>query len=148
MKTSLIALSLTLLCGPALAGPCTERIAAMEKTLATSDAGSGPTAATSGDVTGSVPATPREVPKAGEAPGTGGTSSMNAAVGNRATSPGDVRAQTQGAPTAAQAGDNAAAGNAARDLGNALDTARQADARGDAAACGKALDDASRLLKG
>ena len=135
----LIATALAGLSGPALAGPCTDRIAGLEKSLSASDAGSGPTKpmATS---TGSTTPT---VPKAGETPGTGGTAGMNAAVGSKATSPADVQAQTQGTPTASQGG---TATNSAQ-VSDAMRTAKTADQNGDAAGCGRALDEAERLMK-
>lgn len=123
----------------AFAGPCSERIATMEKSLSASDAGSGPTTSTNAPTTAPDPG----VPKAGEAPGTGGTSGMNATVGNKATSPADVRAQTSGAPTAAQGG-----ASSAQQLSAAMSRAKEADTAGNADACTKALDEAERLMKG
>ncbi|MBS7537800.1 hypothetical protein KHC27_02470 [Ancylobacter lacus] len=124
----------------------------MEKTLNATDAGSGPTASTTGGSDGTVAATPRQVPKAGDTPGTAGTPGMNTALGNRAASAADVRAQTEGQPTAAQTAQGNGQGQQPvihqRELSDALRTARDADARGDAQACGKALDTAESYLKG
>ncbi|MBS7542311.1 hypothetical protein KHC19_04125 [Ancylobacter oerskovii] len=111
----------------------------MEKSLSTTDAGSGPTQATPAPT--SPPAA--GVPKAGEVPGTGGTAGMNATVGNKATSPADVRAQTSGGTTAAQGG-----ATSAKPLSDLLKQAKAADQAGDAAACTRALDEAQRLLPG
>ncbi len=145
--------ALLVMAGPALAGPCSGRIAQIEKSLSASDAGSGPTASTTGGGTegGTVATTPRQVPKAGETPGTGGTPGMNATLGNRAASPADVRAQTEGQPTAAQTAQGNGQGQPMvhqREVSDALRVARDADARGDAQACGKALDQAESHLKG
>ncbi len=110
--------------------------------MSAADAGSGPTTKTAPSG-GDVSATPSEVPKAGETPDTGATPAMSAAVGNKAASPGDVRAQTQGNPTAAQGGSDQS-----KQLSDALAAAKAADAKGDAAACGKALDEAQKYIKG
>jgi hypothetical protein len=74
---------------------------------------------------------------------TNATPAMNATVGNRAASPEDVRAQTQGNPTAAQGG-----GDQSKQLSDAIAAAKAADARGDATGCGKALDEAQTYIKG
>ena len=68
---------------------------------------------------------------------------MNAAVGDRATSPADVRAQTSGTATAPQGG----VSNAKR-ISDAIGRAKEADAADDSVACGRALDEAERLIKG
>lgn len=137
--TLLLGAGLAALAGGAQAGPCTDRISTMEKSLSTSDAGSGPTKAAP------EPTTPPAagVPRAGETPGTGGTAGMNAAVGDKATSPSDVRAQTSGGGTAAQG-----AASSAKPLSDLLKQAKAADDAGDAAACTRALDEAQRLLPG
>jgi hypothetical protein len=141
MKRILMAVASTLaLAGSAYAGPCTDRIAQLEKVM--SDAGSGPTNTTEPTTTGSVSATPSQTPKAGQAPGTVATPAMNETVGNKAASPGDVRAQTQGKPTAAQGG-----GDQSKQLSDALAAAKAADATGDAAGCGKALDEAQNYIR-
>lgn len=123
----------------AFAGPCSERIATLEKQLSARDAGSGPTNAAPAATT--PPAD--TVPKAGEASGTGGTPAMNETLGQRAASPADVRAQTSGTPTAAQG-----AASSAGDLDTAMTRARQADSAGDSGACTKALDEAEALMRG
>jgi hypothetical protein len=135
--------------GQAYAGPCTHRITEIEKSMSTSDAGSGPTRQTTGGQAGDVAAPPRQAPKAGETQETGGTVTMNSAVGDKAASPGDVRAQTQGGPTAAQTAQSGRTGGAhAREVSEALRTAKDADARGDSQACTRALDEAAKYLKG
>ncbi|WP_246659624.1 hypothetical protein [Ancylobacter moscoviensis] len=141
MKMTAIVLGTALagVAGAAWAGPCTERITTLEKSLSTSDAGSGPTRSTDMPTT----APNESVPRAGETPGTGGTAGMNATVGNRATSPADVRAQTSGSGTAAQGG-----ASAAMQLSDALKRAKTADQAGDSATCMRALDEAEQLLKG
>ncbi|MFD2140706.1 hypothetical protein [Ancylobacter oerskovii] len=141
MKTRILLLGVGLaaFATGAQAGPCTDRINSMEKSLSTTDAGSGPTQATPAPT--SPPAA--GVPKAGEVPGTGGTAGMNATVGNKATSPADVRAQTSGGTTAAQGG-----ATSAKPLSDLLKQAKAADQAGDAAACTRALDEAQRLLPG
>ena len=95
----------------AAAGPCSDGIADLGRKLAQSPA-LGP--ATTGTLTGSNPGSaPAGSPQAGTA-GTGGTSAdnrvggtagtkeLNAASAQIATSPDDVRRQSQGLPTAAQ----------------------------------------------
>lgn len=144
MKRTLLIISATLaLTGGAYAGPCTDRIAQLEKSMSAADAGSGPIKTTEPTTTGSVSATPRQAPKAGETPDTNATPAMNATVGNKAASSEDVRAQTQGNPTAAQGG-----GDQSKQLSDALAAAKAADAKGDAAGCGKALDEAQTYIKG
>ena len=140
MRTAIaLSAALSVVSCVAYAGPCTDRISAVEKKLSASDAGSGPTIAAPAET-----ATPNPgVPKAGETPGTGGTAGMNATVGNRAASPSDVRAQTSGQPTAAQGG-----ASMAKEVSDALARAKAADQSGDAAACGQALDDVERLTRG
>lgn len=95
----------------AVAGPCSDAIADLGRKLAQSPA-LGP--ATTGTLTGSNPGSaPTGSPQPG-ATGTGGTSAdnrvggtagtkeLNAASAQIATSPDDVRRQSQGLPTAAQ----------------------------------------------
>lgn len=131
--------ALSLAAGSALAGPCTDRLAQVEKKVAATDAGSGPTQLPAAGTTAPDAGTPR----AGEAPGTGGTAGMNETLAGKAASPADVRAQTSGQKTAAEGG-----ASTANELSDALARARQADASGDAAACGTALDQAEKLIDG
>ncbi|WP_371346293.1 hypothetical protein [Ancylobacter sp. IITR112] len=131
--------ALSLTAGAALAGPCADRLAAVEKKVAATDAGSGPTDLPAAGTTAPDAGTPR----AGEAPGTGGTAGMNDTLSGRAASPADVRAQTAGQKTAADGG-----ASTADQLSDALAKAQEADAAGDAQACGRALDTAEKLLQG
>ena len=139
MSRTIMAIAATLaLTGTAYAGPCTDRITQIEKSMNTSDAGSGPTNMASPSAGGSGAPSGQ----AAQTPGTSATPAMNATVGNKAASPADVRAQTQGNPTAAQGGSDQS-----KQLSDALATAKAADAKGDAAACGKALDEAQKFIK-
>lgn len=138
-KAIILGAALSVISATAYAGPCTERISALEKSLASKDAGSGPTAAAGSTGTPPNP----DTSKAGETSGTGGTAGMNAAVGDKATSPADVRAQTSGGTTAAQGG-----ASSAMQLGDAMNRARAADKSGDVAACNRALDEAQNLQRG
>lgn len=143
------------------AGPCTEQISALQKVLDSSDAGSGPTMRTgsttdmttgstqsqAGGTAAAVPATPRQVPPAGEAPKTNATTAMNAATQDKAASPQDVRSQTQGQPTSSQIASGAApAPDRAKQVEAALGRARSADQRGDATDCTNAVNEARGLL--
>ena len=114
--------------GPSWAGPCTEQIAELQKTMSSMDAGSGPTmragsaqnptttssttpaaagqgaagAAGSSATVPNVSADPSRTLRAGEAPKTDATVAMNTASQGVATSAQDVRSQQQGQPTSAQ----------------------------------------------
>ncbi|WP_425103983.1 hypothetical protein [Ancylobacter sp.] len=140
-NTAILSLAgvLTLGAGAAVAGPCTDRLTQLDKKVSASDAGSGPTNLPAAGTTAPAAATPR----AGEAPGTGGTTGMNDTLAGKAASPADVRAQTSGQKTAAEGG-----ASTADQLDGAMARARTADAAGDAAACGKALDEAEKLIPG
>jgi hypothetical protein len=115
---------------PSWAGPCTDQIAEIQKTMSSMDAGSGPTmgarpgqnptttsstTATAGGSGGpasaaagsaatvpNVSGNPAQTPRAGEAPKTDATVAMNTASQGRATSAQDVRSQQQGQPTSSQ----------------------------------------------
>ena len=147
------------LASPVLAGPCTEQISDLQKVLASSDAGSGPTLRTQPSTTsstqpqaggmGAAPsAMPRQVPAAGETPQTEATAAMNRMTQDKATSPQDVRAQTQGQPTASQtgAGGTAPPQDRVLQVQTALDRARTADQAGDASGCSNAVNQAKSLL--
>ena len=145
-RTLLLATALCAMSGAAYAGPCTDRIAMVEKALIASDAGSGPTKNTT---TTRPMTTAPGVPKAGEAPGTGGTAGMSAAVGQTAASPADVQAQTQGAPTAAQAAQSGTSSmSQSAQLTEALRAAKAADQKSDESACMRAVEQAEGLMKG
>lgn len=77
--------------GSALAGECSGEIAELTKRLSATDAGSGPTAG-AGQVASGNAGTAQHPP----------TGRMTDATQGRATSPQDVRQQTQGTPTAAE----------------------------------------------
>jgi hypothetical protein len=113
---------------PSWAGPCTEQIAELQKTMSSMDAGSGPTmragsaqnptttssttpaaagqsaagAAGSSATVPNVSADPSRTLRAGEAPKTDATVAMNTASQGVATSAQDVRSQQQGQPTSSQ----------------------------------------------
>ena len=91
---------------------------------------------------------PRQVPAAGETPQTEATAAMNRMTQDKATSPQDVRAQTQGQPTASQtgAGGTAAPQDRVLQIQTALDRARTADQAGDASGCSNAVNQAKSLL--
>jgi hypothetical protein len=77
----------------AQAGPCATEIESFTKTMASKDAGSGPTSGATGTHTSAS--------QAGQHPP---TTSMSQATQGGAASPEDVRRQTAGQPTAAQQG--------------------------------------------
>ncbi len=165
LLVSVIALAAS--AGAAAAGPCTGRIDAVSKQLASRDAGSGPTGSggsqtaqggavsSTGTIQGQGSATaasgptasPRQVPKAGEAAETQATPAMNTAAQGRATSPSDARAQTQGQPTSAQIaqGEKASGPDTMRQAMAALDRARAFDREGKEADCMSAIEEADRL---
>jgi hypothetical protein len=134
---SLTAASLLWGVGFAAAGPCTTQIGNVSKLLASHDAGSGPTA---GAATGSQAQTsaPSEHPP---------TAVMGAQVQDKAASPEDVRRQTQGQPTAAQAGNAGAPGSATamNEAMASLERARALDAQGNEADCMAAVRQAEQL---
>jgi hypothetical protein len=153
----------------ALAGPCSDRIAQMEKRISAMDAGSGPSSGatasggtTSADSTGSVSsgantnldqgqpnARNAQVPKAGEAPKTGATVSMNEITSNRAASPQDVRQQLQNEPTTGQAAQSGQIPNDRQGRINTLiQEARAADQQNDQAKCDSALRELDTLAAG
>jgi hypothetical protein len=78
--------------GSANSGPCTAEIDGLAKTLAAKDAGSGPTPGASGRTQSPDGPSGQHPP----------TAAMSQATQGQATSPGDVRSQTAGQPTAAQ----------------------------------------------
>jgi len=78
---------------PAQAGPCSDAIAGLTKTLSAKDAGSGPTDNERSGTTGSISGQHAQHPP---------TATMNQATQGTATSGQDVQRQTQGQPTAAE----------------------------------------------
>jgi hypothetical protein len=105
MKTKLFVVSsaalLALGMAFAQAGPCATEIEGLSKTMASKDAGSGPTSGAAG--------THATASQAGQHPP---TSAMSGATQGSAASPDDVRRQTAGQPTAAQQGSNTGSGAA------------------------------------
>lgn len=83
------------------AGPCTAEIEGLTKTMASRDAGSGPTSGAGGSHT--------TASQAGQHPP---TTTMSQATQGGAASPEDVRRQTAGQPTASQQGSAASTGSA------------------------------------
>lgn len=141
-KTLLVvgtATGLALAAGAASAADCSAEIDELENTLASMDAGMGPTGSTpaeSGELTGDVDELhpPTEV--------------MNEAVEGEATSSADVLAQNQGAPTdteAAAVGEFETAAGAAK-ASDALGQARQLNQAGDEAACLEQVSKAREYL--
>ena len=78
--------------GSATSGPCATEIDGLAKTLAAKDAGSGPTPGASGRTPSAANPSSQHPP----------TAAMSQATQGHATSPGDVRSQTAGQPTAGQ----------------------------------------------
>lgn len=151
--------SLLLAAAPVLAGPCSDRVADMQKRVSAMDAGSGPAANANArqtsDTTGSVGsegtnlpnARNAEVPKAGEAPKTNVTVDLNQMTANRATSPQDVRQQTQNEPTTGQAAQSGVMPQDKQGRINALiQQAKTADQSNDATKCDQALRELDTLV--
>ncbi len=134
MKTNALILAATALglgLGPAMAGPCTTEINNLTKTLSARDAGSGPMSGTGSSAASSGQHAP--------------TSAMGKQAEGKATSPADVRRQTQGQPTAA---DQAATGRAAAepaDATAALERAKELDRQGNEADCMASVRQAKQL---
>src|ERR1700719_3393730 len=78
----------------AISDPCTTEIEGLTKTLAAKDAGSGPTVGATGQATAPIGSSAQHPP----------TAVMRQETQGKATSPEDVRRQTQGQPTVAQQG--------------------------------------------
>jgi hypothetical protein len=151
--------------GPAMAGPCSQQIAALQHTLSTKDAGSGPVqagqeknasrqiseAGSSTRSTDEASHSPAEVRTTGRNQGsqhTGPTATMSNATAGSAASPQDVRLQQQGKPTQAEAARNGTPADAKGEdrmqkLAADLDRARSLDQKNDGACMG-ALDAAKQ----
>ena len=153
--------------GPALAGPCSQQIADLQRTLSSKDAGSGPVqagqekdasrqvseAGSSTRATNEASNSPAEVrttngdQKSGH---TGPTPGMNSATAGSAASAQDVRLQQQGQPTQAEAARNGTPSHASGEdriqkVTADLDRARNLDAKNDRACMG-ALDAAKQAM--
>jgi hypothetical protein len=110
--------------GSAAAGPCTAQIEELEKTLASTDAGMGPTGTDAITGTGTIEQHPP-------------TDTMSQAAEGKATSPEDVLQQNQGEPTdsdAAEAGQTSTAAGI-DDASGSLQRAKELDQKGDETAC-------------
>jgi hypothetical protein len=108
--------------GAAQAGPCTAEIDVLAKTLATTDAGSGPT------VGAAAPRAQTTTPESAQHPP---TAVMGRETQGKATSLEDVRRQNQGKPTAAQQAEHkAGTPDRMADADNALQHARALDREG------------------
>ena len=142
-----IATGLLLVVGTASAKVCTTEIESLEKTIASSDAGMGPTntgATTTQPSTSAATAT-GETPKV---PGTPATAAMNETAEGIAMSPEDVQRQNQGQPTAADA---AKAGQTTPAAGPSpalmsLQRAKDLDKAGNEAECMTEVQKAKELL--
>ena len=142
MKTKALILANIALFGlgvnSATSGPCSLEIDSLTKELAAKDAGSGPTAGTVGSTQSAASPSSQHPP----------TSIMGQQTEGRATSPEDVRRQTEGQPTAAQQGTSGAPARAASpsEASGALDRARVLDKEGKEAECMEAIREAKRLV--
>lgn len=116
----------------AAAGLCTAEIENLEKTLASTDAGMGPTG-TGTDAGAEMPAIGVGASTEAHPP----TDTMNQAAEGKATSSEDVLQQNQGEPTdsdAAEAGQTSTAAGI-DDASGSLQRAKELDQKGDEAAC-------------
>jgi hypothetical protein len=145
---------LALALSPAWAGPCSDQIAEIQKTLSSTDAGAGPTL---GAAPAANPATTAATSPAASAaarpPGTEATAAMNTATEGRAASAQDVRAQQQGQPTSSQVAQTGSTGRAAQlpadklsQVHAALDRARSLDQQGNNDGCTQAINEAKQLV--
>jgi hypothetical protein len=123
----------------ATAGPCGSEIENLTKTLAAKDAGSGPTAGAAGG------GTPPAASPSGQHPP---TSVMRQQTEGRATSPEDVRRQTEGQPTAGQQQTTGAAAKTEppSQASSALERARALDQQGKEAECMEAVREAKQFV--
>lgn len=135
---------------PALAGPCTEEIAEVRKTLSQSPSlGAATTGAISGAAPGSIPETAAPSPSSADeakTAGDAGMTQMNKASGQIATSAQDARLQQQGQPTVAQGG-NPASSDKMTMAKNEFDRAVMLDQQG-SADCTGALSEVRRMIGG
>jgi hypothetical protein len=164
--TAAVCLGFVLVAGPAAAGPCTAKIAELEKQM------SSPSGKEAGTMAGNAPGAIQEKAPApqtgtpnGAAEPAGSTAMKGKSVGTtmagnapnsmgkpvdpangRATSPQDVRLQTAGEPTTAQGGNPKALDTHMSQAKAALDKAKSLDAKNDAS-CGSAVDQARDLMR-
>ena len=138
MKTQtliLASMALFAFAAPANAGPCSTEIDNVAKTLASKDAGSGPTGSVAGNMQSAATSGSQHPP----------TSIMKQQTEGKATSPEDVRRQTAGQPTAAQQGASATKSETPMQASSALDRARVLDGQGKEAECIAAVREAKQL---
>ena len=159
-------LGLAVAAGQASAGPCSAKIAELEKQM------SNPTGKESGTMAGNAPGAiqnqtvpPQTGTPNGAAEPTGNAGMKGKAVGTtmagnqpdsmakpvdpangRATSPQDVRLQTAGRPTAAQGGNAAMLDQHLSQAKASLEKAKGLDAKNDAS-CKGAVDEAQQLMR-
>jgi hypothetical protein len=128
-----------LLTSSAAAETCSSEIDNLTKTLAAKDAGSGSTAGAAGG------GTPSTASPSGQHPP---TSIMGQQTEGRATSPEDVRRQTQGQPTAGQQRTTGAAPQPEPSFqaSSALDRARALDKQSKESECMEAIREAKQHL--
>jgi hypothetical protein len=121
----------------AISGPCSMEIEGLAKALAAKDAGSGPTVGATGQRTAPTGSSAQHPP----------TAVMGQETQGKATSPEDVRRQTQGQPTAAQQGTSGAAGRSdgLDQADKALELARSLDREGKEAECMDSMRRAKEL---
>jgi hypothetical protein len=117
------------------AGPCTTEIDTVAKTLASKDAGSGPTGSVAPGMQSAQTSGSQHPP----------TSIMKQQTEGKAASPEDVRRQTAGQPTAAQQGSAATKSETPMQASSALDRARMLDGQGKEAECMAAVREAKQL---
>ena len=151
--------------GAAVASPCSEQIAALQKSLSSRDAGAGPVQMTAGGGassqvseagssvrnTSEASRSAAEVRATGKSSGSdrvGPTDAMGQATGGSAASAQDVRLQQQGQPTQAEAAQNgtpaAAVGeDKLQKVAVDLDRARSLDGQNDSGCMG-AVNDARK----
>jgi hypothetical protein len=120
----------------ASAGPCATEIEAVTKSLAATDAGSGPTSAP-GTTGMQAPSSSGQHPP---------TEVMRRETEGKATSDQDVRRQTQGQPTAAEQGRRGAVNDRMAEVDNALQHARAFDSQGKESECMDSVRKAKELL--
>ena len=153
--------------GAAFAGPCSQQITTLQRSLGSHDAGSGPVQASpdstasnqiseaghSTRTTSEASPSAAEVRANGQNGGsdrTGPTGAMGQAAGASAASSQDVRLQQQGKPTQAQAAQNGTTAAAAgqdrlQKVAADLDRARTLDGKNDSG-CKDAVNDARKAM--
>jgi hypothetical protein len=134
-----------LLAGSALAGPCSDEIATLNRQLGPTDAGMGPTGENAMQQSSGNPASPSGAAQVPTHPPTG---AMNEASQNKATSPQDVQQQNTGQGTAADTATGAApaTGEGSSTAAAALQRAQQLDQAGNEQACMEEVSKAKQAL--